>query len=294
MIFKACLTLILLMNMSGTGIAATPRYATDLQSYDASAKVVDKMIRMRISAASETSSQARKLVAIGDILLCGAGSCYRARAAGNTAIGDTARGSATVLSDVVIPRTTITDVYFSEPVAATGLSGHLTLPAPLVIEQDMQGIELFITVRKQLIGQRTQFIPAQFASMYFNPESELVHYVPSTATVAALSRGATLGIPAGALTHPQIFHIGVLDTGETFPKIDIYPYIDLAKAATLEVRALRATVNADELVVPIHPAAPDGAPASAPAIASGPASRITLKRTALIEPNRSYPPRLGH
>jgi hypothetical protein len=252
------------------------------------------MIRMRISAASETPSRALKLVAIGDILLCGGAGCYRARAAGNTAIGDTAHGNATVLSDVVIPRTTITDVYFSEPAAATGLSGHLRLPTPLVIEQGLPGIELFVTVREQVIGQRTHFIPARFASMYFNPESELVHYVPSTATVAALSRGATFGIPAGALTHPQIFHIGVLDTGDTFPKIDIYPYIDLAKAATIEVRALRATVNADELVVPIHPAAPDGAPASAPPIASGPASRIILKRTALIEPNRSYPPRLSH
>lgn len=273
--------LVLLIGISGFSHAALPRYATELQKYSEFDKPSADAIRLRVSVATENASRPEKSVATGDILLCGARECYRARTAGLTAMHDTASGKASTLADVTIPRITITDVYFSDP-GKSGLSGQIKLQAPLIIEKDFHGIEIFITVRKQVNGQRADYVPAQSTSMYFNTESELVHYSPAIATVAQLSRGVTLTIPSAALDRPHLFHVGVLDVGKAFASVDIFPYTALNKALTVDATALRAPVTSDEQIVPLAPAL-DAASAAASTAVPRLTSHITLPRTGVIE-----------
>ena len=75
-------------------------------------------------------------------------------------------------------------------------------------------------------------------------EGHVVRCLPTVGTVAALPFGATLIIPAGALDKPQIFHVGVSDTGDVFPVIDIYPYSSYARQLPSRPWRLQAAVPA--------------------------------------------------
>ena len=92
-----------------------------------------------------------------------------------------------------------------------------------------------------------------------------------------------LTVPAGALDRPQIFNIVIAKIGEVFPKIDIFPYIHLTKAAKLEVRAVRNTRSARALVVPVMPAEHSSDALTLGAPTTQPSVKLTFYRTAAIE-----------
>ncbi len=153
-------------------------------------------------------------------------------------IGDTSGGKAQVIADVAIPPVTISDVYFTEVAGASAVKGRLRLEPALVIEQDVPAVELMIALGKGAAGRQAAWVPVASAHTVFADDSELVHYLPSVRTVAQLSLGTTLTLPAGALDRPRIFNVGIAKAGERFPRVDIFPYLGLKKPGELEVRAL--------------------------------------------------------
>lgn len=276
------LVVLLLLSNAAWGVDA-PHYATDLRNFSSAGKASNDEIRMRISLASDVVKPERS-VRVANVLLCSISACYRASTSGSADVENTSRGSAHVIADVILPIATITDVYFPDVTGNAVVNGHLKLASPLILEKGFQGVELLIVLRKTQAGGQTRFIPVQSAGMYFHPDNALVRYMPSVQTVASLSHGATLTIPVGALAKPQIFNLGVMDSGEVFPAIDIYPYMKLDKAAHVDARALR-TASASRNWIPAVPSAPSGSStASAAQTISGPitSSRIAILQTSLI------------
>ena len=261
-----------------------PRYAVSLAQYSNGLRVSEDATRLRISVATD-SAQGERSVRIGEVLLCKASDCFRASTSRYVDVSDTATGTATVIADVVIPTMTITDVYFMEPSGGIAIAGHLKLEAPLVIEKGFHGIELLIGVKKQKTLGKTTYVPSQSGSSYFNPESQLVHYLPSTKTVAKLSLGTVLTIPAGALDKPQVFHVNVSDRGELYPIIDIYPYLKLNKPVIVEAPAIPGGSSSREMIVPAY--SPEEkhlyAPLSGPVPARN--GRVSLYETGMVEPS---------
>lgn len=259
-----------------------PRYATDLENFSAAAKADEDTIRMRITMAAD-AQQAERAVRIGDILLCARLVCYRARTSGIVAVDSTSRGLAEVVADVKLPITTLTDIYFTDVAGVSTVHGHLKLETPLAVEKGFQGVELMIVVRKLALPGRTRYVPARAASMYFHPEGHVVRYLPTVRTVAALPFGATLIIPAGALDKPQIFHIGVSDTGDVFPMIDIYPYIKLRKAATVQAMAFAGRRPSTKQMVAVAAMGPADSMTIPAQLDAGRTARISLMQTRLVK-----------
>ena len=273
------------MLMFGLGAvgAIEPRHTTVLENFAAGNKADKDTIRMRITIAGD-AQQPERNVRIGDILLCSRSACYRARTSGFVAVESTYRGVADVLADVKLPFTTVTDIYFTDVAGMSTVHGHLKLETPLTVEKGFQGLELMIAVRRLALPGRTRYVPTGAASMYFHPDGHVVRYLPTVRTGAALPFGATLIIPAGALAKPQVFHIGVSDTGDLFPMIDIYPYIKLRKAATVQAMAFAGRSSSrGQMVVPaaIGPAEGMAVPAQLDASRT---ARISLMQTMLVRP----------
>lgn len=259
-----------------------PRYAASLAQYSNSVLVSEDAIRFRISVATD-SAQGERSVRLGEVLLCKASECFRAPTPGYVDVSDTAAGTATAIADVVIPTVTITDVYFMEPSGGVAIAGHLKLEAPLVIEKGLHGIELLISVKKQNTAGKTTYVPSQSGNSYFNPESRLVHYLPSTRTVARLPLGTVVTIPAGAVDKPQVFHVNVHDRGELYPMIDIYPYIKLNTPMIVEAPAIPGGSSSREMIVPAY--APEDkqlyAPVNGPVTAKN--GRVILTETGMVK-----------
>ncbi|MGF6275230.1 hypothetical protein ABIB38_003628 [Massilia sp. UYP11] len=275
---------VLLLFVAAHAIGApTPRYATQLEKFSSESRIPDSAMRLRVSVATDAPSSERA-VRIGDVLLCSKSNCYRARTTGYVDVTDTSAGTANVVADVVMPVVTITDVYFTEPNGGPALTGHVNLKAPFVMEQGFYGAELLIGVRKQQLNAKPSYIPTQAASSFFNPESSLVHYLPSLQTVAKLPGGAVLTIPAGALDAAQVFHVSVDNVGEMYPRIDIYPYVKLHRPATIDVPSIPGGTSAHEMIVPIGTreeqalwATPNAGPARN--------ARMALPQTGVIKPD---------
>lgn len=264
--------------------AELPRHAQELRSYAGPVQDRAGSIRLRITVAGNLP-QAQQAVRVGDMLLCGAAGCYRAHTAGYAQIADTSGGKAHVIADVMIPAVTISDVHFSEVVGASVIKGHLKLEPALAIERDVPAVELMIAVRKATAGGQAAWVPVESAHMVFADDSALVHYLPSVRTVATLSPGTTLTIPAGALDRARIFNVGIAKSGEMFPRVDIVPYLGLKKPGELEVRALGSRRRSRQAqVIPAGPAPHTHEAAAQDAPATQRPARITLWRTAVIEP----------
>lgn len=262
----------------------TPRYAVALAENSGSERLSEDAMRLRITVAAD-SGQGERFVRIGDVLLCKASDCFRATTSGHVDVTNTATGTASAIAEVVMPIVTITDVYFLEPSGGVAIAGHLKLDTPLAMEKDFYGIELLIGVKKQRTAGKTMYIPSQSGSNYYHPESELVHYLPSTTTVARLSLGTVLTIPSGALDKPQVFNVGVSDRGDLYPGIDIYPYLALNKPVIVEVPAIPGRIANHDMIVPVYPS--EYRSPATPMSGSVPAriARLTLSKTASVQPS---------
>lgn len=235
-------TVLMLSISSGIWAEPVPRYATQLENYSTSTKANADSTRLRVSVATDLGI-AERSVRVGDVMVCSASACFKARSRGYVDVHDTSQGKAALVADAVIPIATITAVYFSEVTGGKVIDGHVKLGTPLVLEKEFHGAELLIVLKRQQSPRGTLYVPTQTASNFFNPESQTVHYNPSVPTVANLSLGTVLSIPAGALDKSQVFSIGIHDVGERYPMVDIYPYLKLKKAGSLQASAIRSPLT---------------------------------------------------
>lgn len=279
--------------------APPPRHAVPLETYTADSPPSEKFIRLRIGVATNFGTPERS-VRVGDVLLCHAADCFRAHTSGFIDLTDTSTGSASVIADVVIPVMTITDIYFSEIVGKASIAGHIRLPKPIVIEEGFHGLQLLIGLdpkrSRNGLTNRVTYAPTGSGNVYFNNESELVHYLPPTQTIAKLSLGTTLTIPRGALSGPQVFNIGIHDRGDTYPSIDIFPYLTLKMPATVETDPIAGGRFSSDVTAPVGLPGERhiwGQPDDTRPPRRG---RVTLMQTGLVEPSAlvaSHPGRPG-
>lgn len=235
----------------GIGHVAEPLNATALQKYVSDEQKGENYSRLRISVASDLS-KAQNAVRVGNVILCNASNeCFRGTTTSFVDIHNTVKGEASTVLDVLIPPSTVTDVYFSEPVSGNGIRGHLKLQTPMVIDKEFYGSELFISLKRSIDADRAAFLPVEAAQTYFRVENQIVHYMPVTQTTAKLPLGAVLTIPAGALKTAQIFNVRVRSVGNLYPEISIFPEItNLAKVVTIEANAITGGVSALDSIAP--------------------------------------------
>lgn len=184
-------------------------------------------------------------IALGDVTICTQNACYRPHTVSTVEIHNTSSGTATQIADGIVPLGTYTHVHFSDRAGKKIVNGTVQLRTPLKLETGFQGGEILVAVSRKTEPDRINFVPSVAVGALMDPSSESVYYHPNFHMNAKLRLGAELSIPAGALSEPQIFSVSVRDIGSKHPAIDIFPYLALAKPASLRTSAIRSAPNSD-------------------------------------------------
>ncbi|MDQ1922695.1 hypothetical protein [Massilia pseudoviolaceinigra] len=193
-----------------------------------------KRVRVKVSAFSNLNVAERQ-IRLGGLVLCSTSACYQPETAPYIDLRTTSTLGPANIADFMMPPSTITHVYLTPIAGGAGLEGSLALETPFTFDKDFFGGEIMLVVAKRGNG----YAPVQSATgLIGGPPSTSVYYIPNTATVARLPKDVVLTLPAGAMARPAVFNTLAHDTGNRFPMVDVYPYVDLAVPGTIDMRAI--------------------------------------------------------
>ena len=214
--------------------------------------------RLRIAAASEDAAPLSPL-RFGGLVLCSTSACYRLPRLPGKQPAAGGNGSASLLADALLPFTQIDTLYFEDR-RGVNVTGSVTLSRPLLIEQHYYGGEIFVLLKPLRTGTQVSYAPSFATSGFLREEGQSIYYNPRLPLDIALRHGVRFSLPAGALQQATIFNAQVADTGAPYPLIDIFPYINLQKPASLTIRPLGRTVagNIPKVPAPSLPGGKDG------------------------------------
>lgn len=208
----------------------TPTATTVVGTLAASATPRDGFTRLRLSLTSNevSSSETARLAGIA---LCTTSVCYESAAPSTVTVSSTVNGTSTTVAELEVPYSDIESVRFKSAAGQGVLQGSIALPVTLKLEKGFKGGDVLVVVQKR----GASYVPVAAASNYVQPEGTTFFYNPKFATKVALSHGVTLTIPAGATAAPHVFLAGTYDTGDDYPLVGIYPPVQLAKPAKVEL-----------------------------------------------------------
>lgn len=199
-------------------------------------------------------------------------------------LSTTSSGSSTTVAELEIPFSDIVSVRFKSVGGRGVLQGSVALPEALKLERGFSGGDVLVVVQKRGAG----YVPVAAAANYLQSEGTSFYYNPKFGTTVKLPHGVSVSLHTGALRTPQVFVVGVHDTGDEYPLVDIYPVLKLAKPATVKLpaieRAARALQSNQSPPTPSpKPAAPAGGLAShAQAARAGSSAIIEINTTGVV------------
>jgi hypothetical protein len=193
----------------------------------------ERSAKLRLSL---TSSDANigEVVRLAGISICSTTGCIDTAAPSSISLSTTISGRSTVIAELTLPYSDISSIHFKSISGPGLLKGRVDLPQPLKLSEELSSGDVLVVVQKR----GSIFIPVAAASNYYQSEGTTVYYNPTFDATVKLPHGVTLNIPAGATASPQVFVVGVHDTGDEFPLVDLYPVVKLAKAARIQLPAI--------------------------------------------------------
>lgn len=174
---------------------------------------------------------------LGMISVCSTTACYRVNAPPATLdVDGTGAGTSAVVSELTVPKARISSIHIDE-LPGSNVSGSLVnLSGPLDLTQSSIGGEILVVIEKRREKKGTQFSISSAASGLLREHGKSIYYHPSAATTAVLTDGVEVSIPAGATQAPHIFNVAVLNTGDKYPIVDIFPVVRLRQSAEIIFR----------------------------------------------------------
>ena len=183
----------------------------------------------------ESSVQAEN---INNIEVCGQEKCYPATLSDtqNTIGTGSQDGTAQILANAKVSRETITSVKVSWK--EIGNSDRLyETKQKLIFPLDLKEIPLdgniLMSIRENRCtnGQCIDLVSAD--AIYSREGLNLAFYSPKTGLKKYVGNGVSIDIPEGAIDQARIFNINTFRPIAKYPQVDIYPYIELKKKATV-------------------------------------------------------------
>jgi len=217
----------------------TPTATTVVSTLAASATPRDGFTRLRLSLTSNEVS-ASETARLSGIALCTTSVCYESGAPSSVTVSSTVNGTSTTVAELEVPYSDIVSVRFKSSAGQGVLQGSIALPEPLKLEKGFKGGDVLVVVQKR----GASYVPIAAASNYVQPEGTSFFYNPKFASTVKLPHGVSLTIPDGATNAPQVFLVGVHDTGDDYPLVDIYPPVQLTKPATVQLPAIARAASA--------------------------------------------------
>jgi Phosphodiester glycosidase len=173
-------------------------------------------------------------VRIAGMSICSLASCIDIAAPSSVRLTTTIDGQSVAVAEIALPHMEVSSIKFKSLPGPNILQGQVSLPNSLKLDKNLYRGDVLVVVQKT----GSSFTPVAAASNYFHPQSSTFYYNPAFATTVKLPYGVKLTIPAAALASPQVFSVGIRDTGDKFPLVDIYPEVKLTKAADIELTAI--------------------------------------------------------
>lgn len=223
----------ILFSISCASQAATyPYQPTPVSKFVSDGEKSENLTRLRLSVSLDEGT-ADESIRIGDLIFCSSSACYRPPVNNYISVKSTVKGDATVVFDSFVPPDVIKTIYFNDVAGAKVIVGKIELSEPLKLEKGFQGGDIMVLLKKAKMGKATQYTPVQAVSALMDSEAQAVYYNPNFSSTVSLPLGVTLSMPAGALAKPQIFSIAVRDTGNAYPAVDVFPYLNTQKEFTV-------------------------------------------------------------
>lgn len=268
-----------------------PYHPQSVESYTAGTDVVEDKARFKIALVTQPRS-VDKGVRIGGVVVCSDTACYKPVVPNYVDLRNTEKNDIVIVADFTIPFATITNIHFLDTAGGSKIEGSLRLKTPIKFEKGYHGNSLMVMLEKKGEGNNSIYIPNQSASTLISKDATTVYYIPSVTTVANLPNNVTLTLPTGSISQPHVFNVSIMDVGNPFPLVDIFPYIDLSLPASLEVTSSYANKlgisTSDEIATPSpSPASSKGNAINSSALSSGKINKakINFKKTGVFESN---------
>lgn len=220
-------------NSSAENIPFNPIPASD---YSASNNV-DGYVRLKVSVAADETTQAPRLK-YANVVVCSKTDCYRLTKIQGSE--DKTTDGTVLIADIMVPPARIEKIYFEE-LRGGNFYGAMKLSSDLNIEKGYYGGEILVIVKSTQVGDKAIYRPIYATSGLMRENGRSIYYNPKFPLTVGLDHGVVLKLPSQALSRPQIFNAKIHDTGNDFPLVDIYPYVNLTKNASLSVRAIQRT-----------------------------------------------------
>jgi len=221
---------------AGSIHAAPPFRPQYVEAFVAGRQTDATTTKLRITAVNSEAPSA-ETVALGSIAACTASACYRvAGATAALSLPNTSSGTSAQIVEMAVPRQPILSIHIEGGTGSNVIPSTVALPGPLDLSLSTAGGEVLL-VFKQGGAKSPKFSPVSSASGLLRDHGISVYYHPSSTTTKILPGGVEIVIPAAATVAPQIFNVAVLDTGDAYPMLDIFPPMKLLKRGTLTMPA---------------------------------------------------------
>jgi Phosphodiester glycosidase len=197
--------------------------------------------RLRVSVSLNDSADDDD-VTVGEVTVCSDTACYKPASSRKTlSLYNTKNGRAEKVYEMALPKVKIKQIFFDEVDGPKVIVGDVTLASPVILDENKAaGSEVLIILNKTYEQNRIKYYPISSAIGYYHPsDTSSVYYNPRFATTAELKLGVKWSIPAGALSDPQVFSVGIDNTGDPYPMVGIYPEIELSSNSILSAVPLK-------------------------------------------------------
>lgn len=170
------------------------------------------------------------------IAVCSASKCWETPISHKHHIVSSKTGYATQVSDIVIPFSTMTDVYLlPHKIKKNSPIRHIKLSEHIQLEADFPGYLLYVDLdndhKKHNLYQNSV---AAFGYLgRADDRMDYIFYSPSHPIFRKLSNGLSIKIPEDATISPKVFSITHDDVGETTPMVGFIPSTNLLKPAQI-------------------------------------------------------------
>ena len=184
------------------------------------------------------------------IKLCSIDRCFEQEARlGGGRLNSTENGDAPKVARFTMEPLRVTKVVLNSSNSTSTATTEATLPEELDLINVSKRAAVLVSATNRTAANHLAIASA--AGTYQAEGGDLLFYNPAIGVRKNIGHGASISIPPEAHPISRVFTVGVVDNGSTFPRVDIWPNVDLSKGA--EVRLPKIQRKAGDQITPTPP-----------------------------------------
>jgi hypothetical protein len=210
------------------------------------------------------------------IEICSLKKCYgQDIQLGHNLINSTDEGTAPQIASINLPSEKISKII-SYSKSDNGIyKTEVVLPEELDLVNVTNKALILITVSDKLKDASSKLGLVSASGTYRAEGGEYIFYNPTLGINKTYNRRVKINIPKNATNLPRVFTLGIVEDGSKYPRVELFPYIDLSVPAKISIPKQTKTKE------------PSATPSPDPAYGTSNAMRVNDEDEITIEINRT-------